>query len=122
MRLPPTSISTSRPTTAIFPANGCPISALSSELPRQSKKFRAIYDEGVKALVATVAVWLAEAGYEDPEKLSASILSAMVGAVSLSRSIADRQLSDELLESARAGIKARLGLTDVALSRTALNG
>jgi TetR/AcrR family transcriptional repressor of nem operon len=25
-----------------FPANGCPISALSSELPRQSKKFRAV--------------------------------------------------------------------------------
>ncbi len=102
-----------------FPASGCPISALSSDLPRQSKKFRAVYDEGVKSLVGTISGWLAEAGYEEPEKLAASVLSAMVGAVSLSRSVADRQLSDELLESARTGIKARLGLSETALSRTA---
>ncbi|HVP84199.1 MAG TPA: TetR/AcrR family transcriptional regulator [Rhizomicrobium sp.] len=105
-----------------FPERGCPISALNSDLPRQSKKFREVYDEGVKRLVLLIAGWLEEAGYDEPEKLSNSLLSAMVGAVSLSRSVADKGLSDELLESARAGIKARLGLTDVALSRTHLNG
>lgn len=100
------------------PANGCAITALNSDLPRQSKQFRAVYDEGVKSLVGTIAGWLKGAGYEEPEKLAGAIFSAMVGAVSMSRSVADKQLSDELLESARAGIKARLGLTDVALSRT----
>jgi len=105
-----------------FPERGCPISALNSDMPRQSKKFRAVYDEGVKNLVRLIAGWLEEAGYEEPEKLSSSLFSAMVGAVSVSRSVADKELSDELLESARTGIKARLGLTDIALSRTHLDG
>jgi hypothetical protein len=40
----------------------------------------------------------------------------MAGAVALSRTISDRSLSDELLASTRAGIKARLGLTELALA------
>lgn len=34
------------------PAHGCPITALSSDMPRQSKKFRAAFEDGVKNLAA----------------------------------------------------------------------
>jgi TetR/AcrR family transcriptional repressor of nem operon len=99
------------------PERGCPIVALNSDLPRQSKKFRAAFDAGVKSLVDALSGWLADAGFLDAEALASSILSAMVGAVALSRAVSDRQLSDELLDGARTGIKARLGLSDAVLSQ-----
>ncbi len=97
-------------------ANGCPITALNSDMPRQSKKFRAAFETGVKMLVASLAQRMAAAGIAGAEKLAPSILSAMAGAVALSRTISDRSLSDEMLASTRAGIKARLGLSDLALA------
>jgi len=49
------------------------------------------------------------------EALAASVLSAMAGAVAVSRAISDKRLSDELLGAARASIKARLGLSEAVL-------
>jgi TetR/AcrR family transcriptional repressor of nem operon len=92
------------------PASGCPIVALNSDLPRQSKKFRGAFDAGVKRLTEKLAAWIAAIGIEDADKVAVSVLSAMVGAVSLSRAVSDPHLSDDLLDAARAGIKARLGL------------
>ncbi len=99
------------------PAGGCPITALNSDMPRQSKAFRESFDAGVKSLGAAFTERMREAGIEDAETLAPSILSAMVGAVALARSISDRALSDSILEIARAGIKARLGLSDAVLSQ-----
>ena len=94
------------------PASGCPIVALNSDLPRQPKKFRAAFDAGVKRLTEKLAAWIAAIGIEDADRVAVSVLSAMVGAVSLSRAVSDSHLSDQLLDAARAGIKARLGLSD----------
>jgi TetR/AcrR family transcriptional regulator, transcriptional repressor for nem operon len=96
--------------------NACPITALNSDMPRQSKRFRALFETGVKGLAAALAGRMTAAGIADADKLAPSILSAMAGAVALSRTISDPDLSDELLASARAGIKVRLGLTDAALA------
>lgn len=101
------------------PASGCAITALNSDLPRQSKRFRAAFDAGVKVLVDKMTQWIAEAGHADAERLAASILSAMAGAVAISRAVSDRSLSDRMLEAARESIKARLGVGDAALSRSA---
>jgi TetR/AcrR family transcriptional repressor of nem operon len=89
---------------------GCPLVALNSDLPRQSKTFRAAFDAGVKRLVDRLAQWMTAAGLENAEALAVSTLSAMLGAVALSRAVSDPELSDRLLHSARAGIRARLGL------------
>jgi TetR/AcrR family transcriptional repressor of nem operon len=99
------------------PESGCPIVALNSDLPRQSQKFRDAFDRGVRSLVAALAGWLADAGEKQADTLAPSILSAMVGAVALSRAVSDRELSDELLKAARDGIKLRIGITDAALSQ-----
>ncbi len=94
------------------PASGCPIVALNSDLPRQPKKFRSAFDAGVKQLTKNLATWIAAMGIEEADKVAVSVLSAMVGAVALSRAVSDPDLSDELLDAARAGVKARLGLSD----------
>ena len=93
----------------------CPIVALNSDLPRQSKKFRATFDSGLRALLNRLTDLIKTAGIGDSEALAASVQSAMAGAVAVSRTLSDRPLSDELLKSARASIKARLGLSDTAL-------
>jgi TetR/AcrR family transcriptional repressor of nem operon len=92
-------------------ANGCAVTALNSDMPRQSKKFRAAFEAGVKAMTDALARRLAAAGIADAERLAPSLLAAMAGAVALSRTISDRDLSNEMLASTRAGIKARLGLS-----------
>jgi TetR/AcrR family transcriptional repressor of nem operon len=93
-------------------ASGCPLVALNSDLPRQPRKFRGAFDAGVKRLAGELAQWIAAIGIEDADKVAVSVLSAMVGAVALSRAVSDPDLSDELLDAARAGVKARLGLSD----------
>jgi TetR/AcrR family transcriptional repressor of nem operon len=112
------------PTHRDDPSRGCPIVALNSDLPRQSPKFRAAFDTGVRMLIRSLAHWIAAAGVEgandnDSEALASSVLSAMAGAVAISRAVSDKRLSDEMLEASRASIKARLGVTDVALSQGA---
>ena len=89
---------------------GCPIVALNSDLPRQPKKFRAEFDAGVRRLLAKLAEWIGAIGLPEPDKQAAALLSAMMGAVALSRAVSDESLADELLSSARDGIKARFNL------------
>ena len=96
------------------PGSGCPMVALNSELPRQSKKFRTAFDEGVKRLLEWLAQLMAEAGIADSEARAAAMLSALAGAVALSRAVSDRDLSDALLKTAKSGIKAQLGLTSIS--------
>jgi TetR/AcrR family transcriptional repressor of nem operon len=95
------------------PANGCAITALNSDMPRQSKKFRAAFEAGVKSMAEALAQRMAAARIANAQKLAPSLLAAMAGAVALSRTISDRELSDEVLASTRAGIKARLGIPDL---------
>jgi TetR/AcrR family transcriptional repressor of nem operon len=100
-------------------ANGCPITALNSDMPRQSKKLRAAFDDGVNSLVEALQGLIEAAGIEadgDPRALAASVLSAMAGAVAVSRAVSDKRLSEQMLETARQSIKARLGVDDASLS------
>jgi TetR/AcrR family transcriptional repressor of nem operon len=101
------------------PTNGCPVTALNSDLPRQSKAFRKAFDDGAKMLVTSMETRIRDAGIEgDAHALAASVLSAMAGAVAISRAISDRSLSDQMLETARESIKQRLGVDDLSLSRS----
>ena len=99
------------------PERGCPIVMLNSDIPRQSKKVRNAFEAGVKSLTAFLSQNIAALGHAEPDKLATTILSAMAGAVSLSRSVSDKALSDDLLQSARTTIKGRLGITESVLSQ-----
>lgn len=95
------------------PSTGCPVVALNSDLPRQSKSFRKAFDEGLKRLTASLEWRMAAAGIEGAGALAPSILAEMVGAVALSRAVSDRTHSDEILAGTRHDIKTRLGIDDI---------
>ncbi len=101
------------------PTRGCPLVMLSSDMPRQSKKVRSAFDAGAQSLKSMLEHYIRERGLAEPETLAATVLSAMAGAVALARAVTDKALSDDLLISARANIKARLGITDMVLSQKA---
>lgn len=88
-------------------ANGCPVTALASELPRQPAAVREAFDAGVRGMVARVAAWLPESE-PDREGMAASIVAEMAGAVTLSRAVADDALAERLLADCRRSIKARM--------------
>ena len=92
------------------PGRGCPLVALNSDLTRQTDEFREAFDTGIEGVVDRLTQWMTAIGLQQPRKVAISTLSSMFGAVALSRAVSEPQLSDDLLETARADIKSRLGL------------
>jgi TetR/AcrR family transcriptional repressor of nem operon len=93
---------------------GCPITALSADLPRMEGASRERYGQGVAALTARIAGHLTLLGKDEPEALARSVLSELVGALSLSRAVADAEQSDLILKTSQGALKARLGLETIA--------
>lgn len=79
------------------PAKGCPLPTVSAELGQRGQA-SAVTDETVNKRLAQIGAHLADG--QD----AALALSAMVGALLLSRSVTDPQLSDRLLDETRASL------------------
>jgi hypothetical protein len=45
-----------------------------------------------------------------PDSLAASVLSELVGAVAIARTVSNEEVSERILDAARTNIKARIGL------------
>lgn len=88
------------------PERGCPIAALSSELPRQGAAVRAAYERGVLNLIGRVARWLPD----ERRAHAASLVAEMAGSVVLSRAISDPEAAEGLLADARRNLKLRMGI------------
>lgn len=91
-------------------AMGCPLAALSADLPRMPDPAREAFGRGVASLAGRLADRLAAAGLGDAEALASSVLSELVGALSLARAVADPAQSDAFLDRSRTALKRRLGL------------
>jgi TetR/AcrR family transcriptional repressor of nem operon len=89
---------------------GCPLPTLAADLPRLAPASRARYGQGVATLTALIAEALGALGRAEAQVLAASALAEMVGALSLSRAVADPDQSDLILDASRAALKRRLGL------------
>jgi TetR/AcrR family transcriptional regulator, transcriptional repressor for nem operon len=76
---------------------GCAIAALASDVGRADEASRAIMEEYVEALIASVARSL---GQQDDSKAMVAV-SAMVGALALSRVMTDPRRSDAMLRVVR---------------------
>ncbi|PPC76787.1 TetR/AcrR family transcriptional regulator [Pokkaliibacter plantistimulans] len=83
------------------PEKGCPLPTMSMEMG-QLGKASATTDKMVERLLGMLHSDHADAPH------AAVMLSAMVGALSLSRSVTDPALSEQLLEQTRAWIKQQL--------------
>ena len=89
---------------------GCPLTALVTDLPRLPEAARAVFGHGVERMTASLTDLLKGIGWPDAEAAAGPLLSEMVGAVSLARSVADPAQSDQILMSARTDILRRFGL------------
>jgi AcrR family transcriptional regulator len=92
------------------PEDGCPSAALLDEISRSSDAAKQAYTDGVLAVIDEIAAHLAP---EDPRSArvkTLSVYAGMAGTLQLARALADRQLSDAVLEQ---GIDNALSLLGV---------
>ncbi|MER5531963.1 TetR/AcrR family transcriptional regulator [Streptomyces sp. NPDC002677] len=96
------------------PDGGCPSAALLDEIGRCADETKQAYTDGVLAVIDGIAARLAPADPRSVRTKTLSVYAMMVGTLQLSRALADRRLSDELLEE---GIRNALTLLSAQESR-----
>lgn len=89
---------------------GCPLPAMAADLPRLDAAAREAFERGAATLTSTIAGALRELGHPEPGTLAVSVLSEMVGAVVLARSISEAGPSATILAASRDALKRRLAL------------
>jgi len=99
------------------PGTSCAMGALLGDMTRGSKSARALYTERVKRSVAFSSALLPPGQRGDKRSRALLILSALLGAINLSRAVSDPDLSREILLGVREeliGLVAGIsyGLTD----------
>ena len=93
--------------------SGCPLPFLSADAPRLAMPSREQFAKGVAGLTDRLAQVLIALGRPDAEEAAGSMLSEMVGAVSLARAEPDPVRSEAILARTRASLTRRLGLEAV---------
>jgi TetR/AcrR family transcriptional repressor of nem operon len=88
---------------------GCPLAAMSTDIPRLHQEARNGFERGAAQLASAIAVKLRELGHAAPGELAISVLSELVGAMVMARSITDAARSAAVLEASRSQLLARLG-------------
>ena len=93
---------------------GCPLPALSADLPRLGPEARARYGAGVAALTERLTGHIARLGLAPAGPLAASVVAELVGALALARAVGDPAQSDAILAASRTALTLRLGLESPA--------
>jgi AcrR family transcriptional regulator len=96
------------------PVDGCPNAALLDEIARSHEATRQAYTEGVLVVIDGLAARMAPDDPPSARVKALSLLGLMAGTLQLSRALADRQLSDDLLEQ---GLRNALSLLDAEVGR-----
>lgn len=90
----------------------CPIASMAADLPRLGQAAREAFERGAARLTTLIAARLQAMGRHNAGVLAVSLLSEMVGAVVLARSIADTEHSTAILRASRQTIGERLDLAE----------
>ena len=91
-------------------ARGCPLAALSGDLPNMPELARARFTDGTERLVAGFAKLVKRLGAKNAEALAWSAIAEMAGALALSRTVPDLDRATQVLRNSRAMVRSRLGL------------
>ncbi len=89
---------------------GCPLPTLSADLPRLNAPAREAFERGAARVTTAIAQRLQALGHDEPGLMAVSVLSELVGAMVLARSIADPARSADILRASRHALRKRLGL------------
>jgi AcrR family transcriptional regulator len=82
------------------PAEGCPSAALLDEITRQAQPAREAYTAGAKALLDAVVKHLEAHDPEGAVDRALGLYALLVSSLQLARAVTDRDLSDQILDSA----------------------
>lgn len=91
---------------------GCPLPALSADLARADPPARERFGTGVQAMCNRLAGTLRAIGRDDPQADATAMVAQLVGAVALSRAVADPAQSEAILGDARTSLIAQFGLEE----------
>jgi TetR/AcrR family transcriptional repressor of nem operon len=92
------------------PEQGCAVACLAAELARHDKSTRGAFTGNFTQFISDIASKLpVKRGEAVDRKVALAIFSTLVGALQLSRTVNDEQLSTEILE---AGVKSALALAE----------
>ena len=94
--------------------DGCPIVALGSDVARQGSDVKASFEAGIKAHLELLGRLIGETDGEEPSGKAMAILSTMVGALILSRTVNDERLSKQFLQAAAKSVRTRSSASDAA--------
>jgi TetR/AcrR family transcriptional repressor of nem operon len=83
------------------PADGCVVAALAAELARAPSAVRAGFAAGLEQHMARIAIYLPGADEQARRQNASVLLSGMVGALMMARTVADPARSDRMLAAAR---------------------
>ena len=93
------------------PEEGCPSAALLDELSRCTDATKQAYTDSMLAVIDDIAARLAPGDPQSARTKTLSIYALLAGTLQLARTLADRQLSDDILEQ---GIRNALTVLDTA--------
>lgn len=79
--------------------NGCPFTALGSEMPRQAPEIRRAATRRIKEMVDVVARQLPDWGQPSAHEQAFATLATMVGALLLARAVDDPRLAEACLDA-----------------------
>lgn len=88
------------------PAQGCPVAALGTEIPRQSPAVRHAATQRIQALLEIVARHAADADSSAACESALATAATMIGAVVLARAVDQPALSEAVLRAARRHLLA----------------
>ena len=94
--------------------DGCPIVALGSDVARQGSDVKASFEAGIKAHLELLSRLIGQTDGEEPNGKAMAILSTMVGALILSRTVNDERLSKQFLQAAANSVQSTLSANDAA--------
>ena len=89
------------------PERGCCIATLGAEIARHPRRTRETFTAGFEKILDVITEALPEPDHPDARKTAYGIFSVMIGALQLSRTFADPEQSQNVLDS---GVRAALQL------------
>jgi TetR/AcrR family transcriptional regulator, transcriptional repressor for nem operon len=86
------------------PSDGCPLSAIGSELARSDEKTRAVATDGFLKVVDIIAGRIGKSSSDVARRRALIAVSTMIGAMTMSRIVTDPELSAEILQAAEKSL------------------
>ena len=89
---------------------GCAVVALNGDVARMSNDTKARFDLGIQRTIKILSDIMIKLNKAYPEELAGSVLNEMVGALAVSRTLSNSELSAWVLNNTRSSVKKRIGL------------